>query len=81
MSTEFHPLTISSVERLTKDAVAVSFDVPESLKQVELDLHPDKKNGGRKFNINSKDKNIDSMFGYYSLHIPKYQFHTFELYC
>ena len=33
MSTEFHPLTISSVERLTKDAVAVSFDVPESLKQ------------------------------------------------
>ncbi|MCW8876369.1 MAG: phenylacetate-CoA oxygenase/reductase subunit PaaK [Kangiellaceae bacterium] len=33
MSTEFHPLTISSVERLTKDAVAVSFDVPESLRE------------------------------------------------
>ena len=33
MSTEFHELTISSVERLTKDAVALSFDVPDSLKQ------------------------------------------------
>lgn len=31
MSTEFHQLTISQVEKLTKDAVAISFDVPESL--------------------------------------------------
>ncbi len=31
MSTEFHPLIINSVERLTKDSVAVSFDVPENL--------------------------------------------------
>jgi len=33
MSTEFHPLTIAAVERLTKDAVAVTFDVPEQLKK------------------------------------------------
>ncbi len=32
MSTEFHPLTITAVERLTKDAVAVTFDVPAALK-------------------------------------------------
>jgi len=33
MSTEFHLLTISAVERLTKDAVALSFDVPKALKE------------------------------------------------
>jgi len=32
MSTEFYPLALSSVDRLTKDAVALSFDVPEELK-------------------------------------------------
>ncbi len=32
MSTEFYPLTIASVERLTKDAVALSFAVPDELK-------------------------------------------------
>ncbi|MFT4925354.1 MAG: ring-1,2-phenylacetyl-CoA epoxidase subunit PaaE [Phenylobacterium sp.] len=32
MSTEFYPLTISAVERLTKDAVALSFAVPDELK-------------------------------------------------
>ena len=31
MSTEFHQLTIQSVEQLTKDAVAVSLEVPDSL--------------------------------------------------
>jgi len=31
MSTEFYPLTISNVDQLTKDAVAVSFDVPSEL--------------------------------------------------
>jgi len=33
MSTEFYPLTISAIERLTKDAVAVNFDLPEELKE------------------------------------------------
>ena len=33
MSTEFYPLTISKVERLTKDAVAVSFHVADELKE------------------------------------------------
>lgn len=32
MSTEFYPLTICAVERLTKDAVALSFAVPDALK-------------------------------------------------
>ena len=32
MSTEFYPLTLSSVERLTKDAVALSFNLPAALK-------------------------------------------------
>ena len=32
MSTEFYPLTISNVERLTKDSVAIDFTVPENLK-------------------------------------------------
>ena len=32
MRTEFHQLTISAVERLTKDAVALTFDVPKELK-------------------------------------------------
>ncbi|NQZ09275.1 MAG: 2Fe-2S iron-sulfur cluster binding domain-containing protein [Algicola sp.] len=32
MSTEFFPLTISKVERLTKDAVALSFALPDELK-------------------------------------------------
>ena len=32
MSTEFYPLKISAIERLTKDAIALSFDVPETLK-------------------------------------------------
>lgn len=31
MSTEFHQLTISSVKKLTKDAVAISFDLPAEL--------------------------------------------------
>jgi ring-1,2-phenylacetyl-CoA epoxidase subunit PaaE len=31
MSTEFHKLSIASVEKLTKDSVAISFDVPEAL--------------------------------------------------
>ncbi|MFT5760147.1 MAG: ring-1,2-phenylacetyl-CoA epoxidase subunit PaaE [Alteromonadaceae bacterium] len=31
MSTEFYPLTIANVEQLTKDSVAVSFDVPREL--------------------------------------------------
>lgn len=29
----FHPLRVASVERLTEDAVAVTFDVPEELRQ------------------------------------------------
>jgi ring-1,2-phenylacetyl-CoA epoxidase subunit PaaE len=33
MSTEFYPLTISAIERLTKDAVAVSFNLPNELKK------------------------------------------------
>jgi ring-1,2-phenylacetyl-CoA epoxidase subunit PaaE len=33
MSTEFYPLTITDVERLTKDAVALTFDVPDDLKE------------------------------------------------
>jgi ring-1,2-phenylacetyl-CoA epoxidase subunit PaaE len=33
MSTEFFPLTLSAVERLTKDAVALSFAVPAELEQ------------------------------------------------
>ncbi len=33
MSTEFYALTIKKLERLTKDAVALTFDVPEDLKQ------------------------------------------------
>ncbi|TQV80259.1 1,2-phenylacetyl-CoA epoxidase subunit PaaE [Aliikangiella coralliicola] len=33
MSTEFHQLTIQSVEKLTKDAVAVSLEVPQSLTE------------------------------------------------
>ena len=33
MSTEFYPLTIAVVERLTKDAVALSFDLPDDLAQ------------------------------------------------
>ena len=32
MSTEFYPLKISAIERLTKDAIVVNFDVPETLK-------------------------------------------------
>ena len=32
MSTDFYPLTISHVERLTKDSVAISFTVPMELK-------------------------------------------------
>ena len=32
MSTEFYPLTISAIERLTKDSVAVSFDLPDELQ-------------------------------------------------
>ncbi|GAB7003420.1 phenylacetate-CoA oxygenase/reductase subunit PaaK [Nocardioides sp. AN3] len=32
--TEFHTLTVSTVERLTEDAVAVTFDVPEELREV-----------------------------------------------
>ncbi|MGX5202147.1 2Fe-2S iron-sulfur cluster-binding protein [Aliikangiella sp. IMCC44632] len=33
MSTEFHSLTVESVERLTKDAVALTFYVPENLRK------------------------------------------------
>ena len=33
MSTDFYPLTISNVERLTKDAVAIDFNVPDNLKE------------------------------------------------
>jgi ring-1,2-phenylacetyl-CoA epoxidase subunit PaaE len=33
MSTEFYPLTISKVQRLTKQAVALEFEVPEKLRQ------------------------------------------------
>lgn len=33
MSTEFYPLTISAIERLTKDSVALSFHVPDALKE------------------------------------------------
>ena len=29
--TAFHPLTVAAVERLTDDAVAVTFDVPDEL--------------------------------------------------
>lgn len=32
MSTDFHQLTVSAVEKLTKDSVAISFDVPEALQ-------------------------------------------------
>ncbi|WP_196137799.1 1,2-phenylacetyl-CoA epoxidase subunit PaaE [Aliikangiella sp. G2MR2-5] len=31
MSTEFHPLKISKLERLTKDAVSISFELPKEL--------------------------------------------------
>lgn len=34
MTTEFHPLTLSKIERLTKDAVALSFEVPDNLKPI-----------------------------------------------
>ena len=34
MSTDFYPLIISNVERLTKDAVAIDFDVPSELKEI-----------------------------------------------
>ena len=30
---QFHPLTVARVERLTDDAVAVTFDVPEELSE------------------------------------------------
>jgi ring-1,2-phenylacetyl-CoA epoxidase subunit PaaE len=33
MSTEFYPLIISNVERLTKDSVAIDFAVPKELKE------------------------------------------------
>ena len=33
MSTEFYPLTISKIERLTKDSVAIDFTVAEELKE------------------------------------------------
>lgn len=33
MNTEFYPLTIAAVERLTKESVAVTFDVPNDLKE------------------------------------------------
>ncbi|MDH2412519.1 1,2-phenylacetyl-CoA epoxidase subunit PaaE [Nocardioides sp. CER19] len=32
-ATEFHTLTVAAVERLTDDAVAVTFDVPEELRE------------------------------------------------
>ena len=32
MSTEFYPLTISNIEKLTKYSVAIDFDVPDKLK-------------------------------------------------
>ena len=31
---QFHPLRVASVERLTDDAVAVTFDVPEELAEL-----------------------------------------------
>lgn len=34
----FHPLVVSSVERLTDDSAAVTFDVPDSLRE-EFDFH------------------------------------------
>lgn len=33
MTTRFHSLTISEIERLTDDALAISFDVPEDLEE------------------------------------------------
>jgi len=33
MSTEFYPLTVSQVERLTRDSVALDFEVPVELKE------------------------------------------------
>jgi ring-1,2-phenylacetyl-CoA epoxidase subunit PaaE len=33
VATEFHTLTVADVERLTDDSVAVSFDVPEDLRE------------------------------------------------
>jgi len=33
MTTEFYPLTISKVERLTQDSIALNFDVPTELKE------------------------------------------------
>ena len=33
MNTEFYPLTIAKTERLTKDSIALTFTVPEQLKQ------------------------------------------------
>ena len=33
MSTEFYPLTISKIERLTQQAVAVEFEIPDHLQQ------------------------------------------------
>ncbi|MEO9323962.1 1,2-phenylacetyl-CoA epoxidase subunit PaaE [Nocardioides sp. C4-1] len=33
-TTTFHPLTVADVERLTDDAVAVTFDVPDELRDV-----------------------------------------------
>ncbi|PCJ45222.1 MAG: ferredoxin [Gammaproteobacteria bacterium] len=34
MSTEFYPLTISKVERLTKDSVSINFSIPAELKEI-----------------------------------------------
>lgn len=33
MSTDFYPLTISKIEQLTKDSIAIDFSVPENLKE------------------------------------------------
>ncbi len=33
MSTEFHPLKIASTEKLTKDAIAITFDLPKELSE------------------------------------------------
>ena len=30
---QFHPLKVSSIERTTRDAVVVAFDVPEELRE------------------------------------------------
>lgn len=68
MKQEFHTLPIKRVDRLTKDAVAISFDVPESLKKrfvykpgqfVTLELHLDNQSFRRSYSLCSSPLDAD----------------------